>query len=128
MANRKAGGSWFRESRFASDELEIGVVCVRGGEGRRRGDSVDGRIWFCGGGERELGGSLLRGVMFGSLEMDMIAIDYIREWASYSCAFTGGGAPESSSLSLSLGVEGGGVKRRQEETGTKTKGSGSWSV
>lgn len=89
---------------------------------------MDGRIWFCGGGERELGGSLLRGVMFGSLEMDMIAIDYIREWASYSCAFTGGGAPESSSLSLSLGVEGGGVKRRQEETGTKTKGSGSWSV
>ena len=91
---------------------------------------MDGRIWFYGGGEGELGGSLLRGVMFGSLEMDMIAIDYIREWASYSCAFTGGGAPESESLSLSLslGVEGGGVKRRQEETGTKTEGSGSWSV
>lgn len=75
------------------------------GVGKR--GSVDGRIWFDGGGDRELGGSLLRGLMFGSLEMDLIAIDYIREWASYSCAFRGGGAPESSSLSLSLGVEGG---------------------
>lgn len=81
---------------------------------------MDGRIWLSGGGEQKLGGRLLggrllRGLMFGRLEMDMIVIDYIREWASYSCAFTGGGARESLSLFSSLAS---GVGRRQGETGT----------